>query len=217
MSAATLTMRAILRHAPVIPVITLQDAAHSVPLAAALAAGGLPVIEVTLRTPAGLAAIRAMRDAVPGAIVGAGTVVNAAQFEAAVAAGSQFVVSPGFSPRLAALAAKTGVPYLPGATTPTEIMAAMDAGLDTLKFFPAAQSGGANMLQALASPLAAVAFCPTGGITLANAGDYLSLPNVLCVGMSSLVTPPQLAAADWTAIRDAAAVAAGLRRKPGTA
>jgi 2-dehydro-3-deoxyphosphogluconate aldolase/(4S)-4-hydroxy-2-oxoglutarate aldolase len=215
MSGATLTMRAILRQAPAIPVVTLQDAAHAVPLAEALVAGGLPVIEVTLRTPAGLVAIRAMRDAVPGAIVGAGTVVNAAQFEAAVAAGSQFVVSPGFSPRLAAAAEKAGVPYLPGATTPTEIMAAMDAGLDTLKFFPAAQSGGAGMLQALASPLAAVAFCPTGGITLANAGDYLSLPNVLCVGMSSLVTPPQLAAGDWTAIRDAAAVAARLRRHPG--
>jgi 2-dehydro-3-deoxyphosphogluconate aldolase/(4S)-4-hydroxy-2-oxoglutarate aldolase len=215
MSGATLTMRAILRQAPAIPVVTLQDAAHAVPLAEALVAGGLPVIEVTLRTPAGLAAIRAMRDAVPGAIVGAGTVVNAAQFEAAVAAGSQFVVSPGFSTRLAAAAEKAGVPYLPGATTPTEIMAAMDAGLDTLKFFPAAQSGGAGMLQALASPLAAVAFCPTGGITLANAGDYLSLPNVLCVGMSSLVTPPQLAAGDWTAIRDAAAVAARLRRHPG--
>jgi len=212
MTGATLAMRAILRQAPVIPVITLQDAAHAVPLAAALVDGGLPVIEVTLRTPAGLTAIRAMRAAVPGAIVGAGTVVNAAQFEAAVAAGSQFVVSPGFSPRLAELAGKMAVPYLPGATTPTEIMAAMDVGLDTLKFFPAAQSGGANMLQALASPLAAVAFCPTGGISLANAGDYLSLPNVLCVGMSSLVTPPQLAAGDWTAIREAATVAAGLRR-----
>jgi 2-dehydro-3-deoxyphosphogluconate aldolase/(4S)-4-hydroxy-2-oxoglutarate aldolase len=193
-------------------VITLHDVAHAVPLATALVAGGLPVIEVTLRTPAGLAAIRAMRDAVPQAIVGAGTVVDPAQFEAAVAAGSQFVVSPGFSPRLVAVAGKAGVPYLPGATTPTEIIAAMDAGLDTLKFFPAAQSGGANMLQALASPLAAVAFCPTGGITLANAGDYLSLPNVLCVGMSSLVTPPLLAAGDWTAIRAAAAVAARLRR-----
>jgi 2-dehydro-3-deoxyphosphogluconate aldolase/(4S)-4-hydroxy-2-oxoglutarate aldolase len=215
MSGATLTMRAILRQAPVIPVITLDEVAHAVPLAAALVAGGLPVIEVTLRTPAGLAAIRAMRDAVPAAIVGAGTVVNAAQFEAAVAAGSQFIVSPGFSPRLAAAAAQQGVPYLPGATTPTEIMAAMDAGLDTLKFFPAAQSGGANMLRALASPLAAVAFCPTGGITLANVGDYLSLPNVLCVGMSALVTPAQLAAGDWTAIRDAAAVAASLRRHSG--
>lgn len=215
MSDATPNMRAILRRAPVIPVITLRDAAHAVPLATALVAGGLPVIEVTLRTPAGLAAIRAVRDAVPEAIVGAGTVVNAAQFEAAVAAGSQFIVSPGFSPRLAAIAQETGVPYLPGATTPTEIMAALDAGLDTLKFFPAAQSGGANMLQALASPLPAVSFCPTGGITLANANDYLSLPNVLCVGMSSLITAPQLAAGDWAAIREAAALAAGLRRHAG--
>jgi 2-dehydro-3-deoxyphosphogluconate aldolase / (4S)-4-hydroxy-2-oxoglutarate aldolase len=212
MSEATSNMRAILRLAPVIPVITLDDAAHAVPLAQALVAGGLPVIEVTLRTHAGLAAIRAMRDAVPQAVVGAGTVVNTAQFEAAVAAGSQFVVSPGFSPRLAAAAVQLGAPYLPGATTPTEIIAAMDAGLDTLKFFPAAQSGGTDMLRALASPLAAVNFCPTGGITLANAADYLSLPNVLCVGMSSLVTQPLLAAGDWTAIRDAAAVAARLHR-----
>jgi 2-dehydro-3-deoxyphosphogluconate aldolase/(4S)-4-hydroxy-2-oxoglutarate aldolase len=215
MSEPGLSIRAILRRAPVIPVITLHDAAHAVPLAGALVAGGLPVIEVTLRTPAGLAAIRAMRDAVPGAIVGAGTVVNVAQFDAAVAAGSQFVVSPGFSARLCAAAGHQGVPYLPGATTPTEIMAAMDAGLDTLKFFPAAQSGGANMLQALSSPLAAVAFCPTGGISLANANDYLSLPNVLCVGMSSLVTPAQLAAGDWAAIREAAVVAAGLPRHAG--
>lgn len=203
-------MRNLLQRAPVIPVLTIDDVAHAVPLAEALVAGGLTVLEVTLRTPAALDCIRAMRAAVSDAVVGAGTVTSAAQFAAAVQAGSQFVVSPGFSPRLADAAQEHGVPLLPGATTPTEIMAALEAGIDTLKFFPAAQSGGAAMLRALAAPLPAVAFCPTGGITLANARDYLSLPNVLCVGMSSIVTRDWLAAGDWAAIRSAAAEAAGL-------
>jgi 2-dehydro-3-deoxyphosphogluconate aldolase/(4S)-4-hydroxy-2-oxoglutarate aldolase len=203
-------VRNLLQRAPVIPVLTIDDVAHAVPLAEALVAGGLTVLEVTLRTPAALDSIRAMRAAVPDAVVGAGTVTSAAQFAAAVQAGSQFVVAPGFSPRLVAAAQAHGVPLLPGATTPTEILAALEAGIDTLKFFPAAQSGGAAMLKALAAPLPAVAFCPTGGITLANARDYLSLPNVLCVGMSSIVTRDWLAAGDWAAIRSAAAEAAGL-------
>jgi 2-dehydro-3-deoxyphosphogluconate aldolase/(4S)-4-hydroxy-2-oxoglutarate aldolase len=203
-------VRNLLQRAPVIPVLTIDDVAHAVPLAEALVAGGLTVLEVTLRTPVALDSIRAMRAAVPDAVVGAGTVTSAAQFAAAVQAGSQFVVSPGFSLRLVAAAQEHGVPLLPGATTPTEILAALEAGIDTLKFFPAAQSGGAAMLKALAAPLPAVAFCPTGGITLANARDYLSLPNVLCVGMSSIVTRDWLAAGDWVAIRRAAAEAAGL-------
>jgi len=203
-------LRKLLQRAPVIPVLTIEDVAHAVPLAEALVAGGLAVIEVTLRTPAALDSIRAMRAAVPGAVIGAGTVVNAAQFAAAAAAGSQFVVSPGFSPCLVAAAKDHGIPLLPGATTPTEIMAALDAGIDTLKFFPAAQSGGAAMLKALAAPLPSVAFCPTGGITFANAPDYLALPNVLCVGMSSIVTKAWLDAADWAAIRNAATMAAQL-------
>jgi 2-dehydro-3-deoxyphosphogluconate aldolase / (4S)-4-hydroxy-2-oxoglutarate aldolase len=205
-----LTMRHLLQRAPVIPVLTIDDVAHAVPLAEALVAGGLSVLEVTLRTPAALDSIRAMRSAVPNAVVGAGTVTNTAQFAAAAQAGGQFIVSPGLSPRLVDAARDYGIPLLPGATTPTEIMAALDAGIDTLKFFPAAQSGGAAMLRALAAPLPAVAFCPTGGITLANACDYLSLPNVLCVGMSSIVTKEWLAAGDWTAIRNAASEAAKL-------
>lgn len=203
-------MRNLLQRAPVIPVLTIDDLAHAVPLAEALVAGGLTVLEVTLRTPAALDSIRAMRAAVPDAVVGAGTVINVAQFVAAVQAGSQFIVSPGFSSHLVDAAKDHGIPLLPGATTPTEIMAALDAGIDTLKFFPAAQSGGAALLKALAAPLPTVAFCPTGGITLANASDYLSLPNVLCVGMSSIVTKAWLAAGDWAAIRNAASEAAQL-------
>jgi 2-dehydro-3-deoxyphosphogluconate aldolase/(4S)-4-hydroxy-2-oxoglutarate aldolase len=204
-------MRELLQRSPVIPVLTIEDVAHAVPLAQALVAGGLPVLEVTLRTPAALASIRAMRAAVPAAVVGAGSVINSAQYAAAVEAGSQFVVSPGCSPALIAASKSHGVPLLPGATTPTEIIAALDAGIDTLKFFPAAQSGGAAMLKALSAPLPQVAFCPTGGITMANARDYLALPNVLCVGMSSIVTKEWLASGNWDAIRDAAAAAAALR------
>jgi len=204
-------MRDLLQRAPVIPVLTVDDVEHAVPLAQALVAGGLTVLEVTLRTPAALASIRAMRGAVPGAVVGAGTVINAAQYAAAVEAGSQFVVAPGCSPGLIAASRAHGVPLLPGATTPTEIIAALDAGIDTLKFFPAAQSGGAALLKALSAPLPQVAFCPTGGITLANAREYLALPNVLCVGMSSVVTKEWLASGDYAAIRAAAAAAAALR------
>ena len=205
-------MRNLLLRSPVIPVLTIDNVAHAVPLAEALVAGGLTVLEVTLRTHAALECIKAMRAAVPGAVVGAGTVVNAAQFDAAVEAGSQFVVSPGSSPALIAASKKYGVQLLPGATTPTDIIAALDAGIDTLKFFPAAQSGGAAMLRALAAPFPQVAFCPTGGITLANVADYLALPNVLCVGMSSIVTRDALAAGDWAGISGAAAQAAELRR-----
>lgn len=204
-------MRTLLTRSPVIPVLTLDDVAHAVPLAQALVAGGLTVLEVTLRTAAGLAGIRAMREAVPDAIVGAGTVLNAAQYAEAVAAGSQFVVAPGCTPALIEAARRHGVPLLPGATTPTEVMLALDAGIDTLKFFPAAQSGGAALLKALAAPLPQVAFCPTGGITLANAHEYLALPNVLCVGMTSIVTQDNLASGNWDAIRESAATAAALR------
>lgn len=204
-------MRQLLQQVPVIPVLVIEDVAHAVPLAHALVAGGLKVLEVTLRTPAALASIRALRDAVPEAIVGAGTVINADQYAAAVDAGSQFVVSPGCSPALLAASRRHGVPLLPGATTPTEIIAALDAGIDTLKFFPAAQSGGAAMLQALSSPLPQVAFCPTGGISMANAAEYLALPNVLCVGMSSLVTKEWLAQGNYSAIHAAAVAAAALR------
>lgn len=206
-------MREILGRAPVIPVLTLTDVAQAVPVAEALVAAGLPVLEVTLRTPAGLACIAAMRRAVPNAIVGAGTVLDAAQLRTAADAGSQFIVSPGFSVALAAAARHAEVPLLPGAATPTEVMAALAEGLETLKFFPAQQAGGVALLGALAAPFAQVRFCPTGGITLANARDYLALPNVLCVGMSSLVTPGRLASEDWEGIRAQATEAASLRSR----
>jgi 2-dehydro-3-deoxyphosphogluconate aldolase/(4S)-4-hydroxy-2-oxoglutarate aldolase len=204
-------MRDILRRAPVIPVLTIGDATLAAPLARALVAGGLTVLEVTLRTPAALASIRAIRDAVPEAVVGAGTVLNPSQFEQAAQAGSQFVVSPGFTPSLAAAARHHGVPLLPGAVTPTEVLAALDAGMDTLKFFPAQQAGGTAMLKAFAAPMPGVGFCPTGGITLANAREYLSLPNVLCVGMSSIVSANDLAAGNWAAITAAARQTSALR------
>lgn len=212
-----LRIREILTRAPVIPVLTITDAEAAVPLARALIAGGLPVLEVTLRSNAALAAIAAIRAEVPQAIVGAGTVIDAAQLTAALTAGSQFVVSPGFSAALCAEGARQGAAMLPGVATPTELMAALAAGLDTLKFFPAAQAGGVGMLKALAAPFPGVRFCPTGGIDLHSAADYLALPNVLCVGMSSLAPQAALAARDYAAVTALARQAAGLRpaRAPG--
>ncbi len=208
----TLSIRDVLARAPVIPVLTVHDVATAVPLARALVDGGLPVLEVTLRTGAALAAIAAMRAEVAGAIVGAGTVLDAVQLEAALAAGSQFIVSPGFSAALCVEGARRGATMLPGVATPSELMAALEAGLDTLKFFPAAQAGGVAMLKALAAPFASVRFCPTGGIDLETAADYLALPNVLCVGMSSIAPPELLAAGDYAAITALARRAAALRR-----
>jgi 2-dehydro-3-deoxyphosphogluconate aldolase / (4S)-4-hydroxy-2-oxoglutarate aldolase len=210
-------IREVLARAPVIPVLTISDAATAVPIARALVAGGLSVLEVTLRSGTALAAIAAIRAEVPDAIVGAGTVIDAGQIAAALAAGSQFIVSPGFSAALCADAARLGAAMLPGVATPTELMAALAAGLDTLKFFPAAQAGGVGMLKALAAPFPTVRFCPTGGIDVHTAGDYLSLPNVLCVGMSSLTPPSAVAAGDYAAITVLARRAAGLRpgRDPG--
>jgi len=210
-------IREILALAPVIPVLTITDAEAAVPLARALLAGGLPVLEVTLRSNAALAAIAAIRAELPHAIVGAGTVIDVDQLAAALKAGSQFIVSPGFSAALCAEGARQGAAMLPGVATPTELMAALAAGLDTLKFFPAAQAGGAGMLRALAAPFPAVRFCPTGGIDVHSAAEYLALPNVLCVGMSSLAPPAAIAAGDYAAVTALARQAAGLRpgRAPG--
>lgn len=205
-----LTIESLLRMAPVIPVIVIEDARHAVPLAEALVAGGLRVLEVTLRTPAALDAIRAMTD-VPGAIVGAGTVLDRAHLDAAVAAGAQFVVSPGFTDSLARAAEYARVPLLPGAVTPSEVMAARDAGYRWLKFFPANASGGVRALRTYASVFADVVFCPTGGITAQIAPDYLALPNVACVGGSWLTSVDVLRAADWAAVTQAAREAVALR------
>jgi len=210
MRLKTASIREILARAPVIPVLTVPEASEAAALAAALVAGGLPVLEVTLRSEQALGAITAMR-AVPGVIVGAGTVVTEVQFEAAVAAGSQFIVSPGFSSALADAATRLGVPFLPGVATPTELMAALAAGLDTLKFFPAAQAGGVPMLKALAAPFPGARFCPTGGISMTNAGEYLALPNVVCVGMSSVAPAEAVAGRDYPTITELARQAAALR------
>ena len=197
---------------PVIPVIRLERAQDAAPLARALARGGLPAIEITLRTPAALEAIRAASAEVPEAIVGAGTVLDTAQYQQATQAGARFIVSPGLTSSLIAAAAESDVPLLPGAITPGEIMTARDAGYSLLKFFPAEQAGGAAFLKALSSPLAGIRFCPTGGIGAGNAGDYLSLPNVICVGGSWIAPDRMIEAGDWDGITRLAAEACKLAR-----
>ncbi len=173
----------IMQTAPVIPVLVIHDAAQARGLAEALVAGGLRVLEVTLRTPAALDAIREMKQ-VPGAIVGAGTVVNADQVRDVADAGAEFIVSPGLSEKLAGTVADSGIPWLPGVATAGDIMRGLDLGLDHFKFFPAETSGGVKALKALAAPFYQCRFCPTGGITAANAPDWLALDPVLCVGGS---------------------------------
>ena len=176
----------LMRLAPVIPVLVIEDLAHALPIAEALVAGGLPVLEVTLRTPCALDAIRAMK-AVPGAVVGAGTVLNPAQLDAALAAGSEFIVSPGLTPALGQAAVASGIPFLPGTANAADIMLGMDLGLSRFKFFPAEASGGIAALKAIAAPFGEARFCPTGGITLKSAPDWLALEAVLCVGGSWIV------------------------------
>lgn len=197
--------------APVIPVLVIDDAAVAPRLGQALVAGGLPVLEVTLRRPAALEAIRALAS-VAGARVGAGTVLTPEDAAAAQAAGAGFAVSPGLTPALAEACTRLGLPLLPGAITASEVMAAMALGYDMLKFFPAATSGGAAALAALSGPLPSVDFCPTGGITAANASDYLGLPNVPCVGGTWIAPPAALAAASWEEIEASAREAAALPR-----
>ncbi|MCP9222239.1 bifunctional 4-hydroxy-2-oxoglutarate aldolase/2-dehydro-3-deoxy-phosphogluconate aldolase [Erythrobacter sp. LQ02-29] len=194
--------------APVIPVIVIDDLDHAVPLAEALVEGGLPVLEVTLRTPAALDAIRAMKQ-VDGAIVGAGTVCNGEQLDAAVEAGSEFIVSPGLTEPLAKAAERAGVPFLPGIATAADIMRGLDLGLTHFKFFPAEAAGGLPVLKALAAPFHQCRFCPTGGITEQNAPDWLAFDPVLCVG-GSWVAPR--GAPDHAAIAASARAAKELNR-----
>lgn len=176
----------VMRLGSVIPVIVLGDAAQAEQLASRLVADGMVALEVTLRTSAALDAICAM-SAVPGAVVGAGTVLNEAQLDAAIASGAQFIVSPGLTDHLARAAIERGIPFLPGVATAADIMRGMDLGLDRFKFFPAVASGGIPALRALSAPFAAARFCPTGGITAANASDWLALPSVVCVGGSWMI------------------------------
>lgn len=195
---------------PVIPVLVLEDTSRAAPLAEALVAGGLPVLEVTLRTPSALRVVAEMAQ-VPGALTGAGTVLTAADAVAAKAAGAQFAVSPGATPALIRACAEIGLPLLPGAATASEVMALLEQGFRFAKFFPAAQAGGPAALKSLGAPLPAMRFCPTGGITPETAPDYLALPNVVCVGGSWIVPADLLAAGDYAGLRRIAARAAALR------
>ncbi|MDO7868369.1 bifunctional 4-hydroxy-2-oxoglutarate aldolase/2-dehydro-3-deoxy-phosphogluconate aldolase [Nocardioides jiangxiensis] len=197
----------LLDRVPVVPVVVVEDLAHAVPLARALARGGLPVVELTLRTPVALDAVRAIAEEVPEVLIGAGTIVEPKQAALAVEAGAGFLVSPGSTPPLLDAMNETGVPFLPGVATVSEVLAAYERGLTELKFFPAEAAGGAAYLKSIGGPLPQVRFCPTGGITPASAPDYLALPNVGCVGGSWLTPAAALAAADWDAIEDLARAA----------
>ena len=202
----------ILALAPVVPVVVVDSVAHAAPMAKALVAGGIRAIEVTLRTPAALDAIRAVAAEVEGAVVGVGTVLEGTQLEAARKAGARFAVSPGASPRLLDAADEHELPLLPGAATAGEAMTLLERGYRHLKFFPAVPAGGAKLLAAWASPLPQIRFCPTGGISLANAPDFLALPNVACVGGSWLTPRDKLETGDWSGIERLAREAASLRR-----
>ena len=201
----------IMRTSAVIPVIAIDDIAHAVPLAKALVAGGIRVLEVTLRTVHGLAAIRAMAEQVPGAIVGVGTLTQPEEFAAARDAGAVFGVSPGLTPALIAAAKSSGLPLLPGVMTPSEVMAAREAGFRQLKLFPAVPAGGVGMLNAIAGPLADVTFCPTGGISQQTAAQFLACKNVACVGGSWLTPKDALESGDWARITALALAASQLR------
>ncbi len=200
----------ILHQAPVMPVLVIHDLADAVPLAKALRDGGLPVLEVTLRTPQGLEAIRLIRNEVADVIVGVGTVTNTAELDAAIAAGSEFIVTPGHTRSLLRAGIESKVPFLPGVSTVSELMNCLEQGLDILKFFPAQAAGGAAALKAFAGPFPQASFCPTGGIGPGNIGDYLALPSVLSVGGSWVAPEPLLAEKNWSEITQCASVATAL-------
>jgi 2-dehydro-3-deoxyphosphogluconate aldolase/(4S)-4-hydroxy-2-oxoglutarate aldolase len=206
------TILDIMRVSPVIPVIAIDDPAHAVPLARALVAGGIRVLEVTLRTVHGLAAITAISEQVPDAIVGVGTLTLPEEFIAARDAGAVFGVSPGLTGTLIAAARSSGLPLLPGVMTPSEVMHAREAGFRQLKLFPAVPAGGVGMLNGIGGPLADVMFCPTGGISQDNAAQFLALKNVACVGGSWLTPKEALLAGDWAHITALAKAASALRR-----
>ncbi|WP_130434860.1 bifunctional 4-hydroxy-2-oxoglutarate aldolase/2-dehydro-3-deoxy-phosphogluconate aldolase [Rivibacter subsaxonicus] len=206
-----MNIRDLMHASPVMPVIVLDRVADAVPLARALVAGGIRVLEVTLRTAAALESVRAIRAEVPQALVGVGTVTTPAELDAAQAAGAVFGVSPGASPALLRAIAASGLPFLPGVMTPSDVIAAREAGFEALKLFPAAQAGGIGMLKALAGPFPGLVFCPTGGIDAGSAPDFLALPNVLCVGGSWLAPKALVEAGDWAGIERIARAAAALR------
>jgi 2-dehydro-3-deoxyphosphogluconate aldolase/(4S)-4-hydroxy-2-oxoglutarate aldolase len=198
--------------APVIPVIVLSDISHAVPLARALVAGGIRMLEVTLRTPVALACIERIARDVPDAVIGAGTVRSASDAQAAAMAGARFAVSPGYTHSIGKACHDLGLPLLPGVQTGGEILAAQEDGYSNLKFFPAMQAGGAAMLKAWQGPFGDVRFCPTGGVTAANAGELLALSNVVCVGGSWLTPADAVASGDWGRITELAKQATALPR-----
>jgi 2-dehydro-3-deoxyphosphogluconate aldolase/(4S)-4-hydroxy-2-oxoglutarate aldolase len=202
----------IMRTGPVIPVIVIEKLENAVPLARALVAGGVRVLEVTLRTKSGLAAIEAIAREVEGAIVGVGTITRPEDVALAQKAGAVFGVSPGLTPAVAAAARDSGLPLLPGVMTPSDVMAALAAGYTRLKLFPAQQAGGIGMLKAMGGPFPDVMFCPTGGVSAATAPDFLALPNVACVGGSWLTPADAIVAGDWARITELARQAVGLRK-----
>jgi 2-dehydro-3-deoxyphosphogluconate aldolase/(4S)-4-hydroxy-2-oxoglutarate aldolase len=206
-----MNIRNILHLAPVIPVITIDDVAMALPLAEALLEGGLPVLEITMRTPAALPAITAIRQRFPDAVVGAGTVIGKRSIDQACDAGAQFLVSPGSTETVLTVAAQHRVPLLPGASTASEVMRLLEHEITSMKFFPAEAAGGIAMLKSLAAPLPQALFCPTGGITPDKARAYLALPNVACVGGSWMLQPELLKARRWQDVRTLAREAASLR------
>lgn len=208
----TVEIAAIAALAPVIPVLTIERIADAVPLARALLRGGLPVLEITLRTAVAVDALKAIVDEVPDALVGAGTVLDAAQVEQVRKAGARFAVSPGSTPGLVAATSAAGLPFLPGAQTVAEAMALAEQGFQVLKFFPAEPAGGVGWLESVGAPLAGLRFCPTGGITADMAQAYLSLANVVCLGGSWVAPRAAVLAQDWTQIERLAAAASQLKR-----
>ena len=203
-TTATFTALQVMQDAPVIPVIVLNDVAHAVPLARALVAGGIRMLEVTLRTPQALACIERIAKEVPDTVVGAGTVRSASDAAAAAKAGARFAVSPGYTQTVGRACRDMGLPLLPGVATGSEIMMAQEDGFTELKFFPAMQAGGSALLKAWSGPFYDITFCPTGGLTLANAPEFLALPNVQCVGGSWLTPADAMANGDWQQIADLA-------------
>ena len=212
MNIPQLTALQVMQDAPVIPVIVLNDVAHAVPMARALVAGGIRMLEVTLRTPQALACMEAIAKEVPDAVVGAGTVRSAADAKAAANAGAKFAVSPGYTSALGQACRDVALSLLPGVATCSEIMMAQEDGYTELKFFPAMQAGGSAMLKAWAGPFFDVRFCPTGGVTPQNATEFLSLSNVACVGGSWLVPADALAKGDWARIEQLAREASQIKR-----
>lgn len=207
----TVSIQEVMTTSPVMPVMVINHLESAVPLAKALVDGGLKVLEITLRTPVALDAIRRIKAEVPGAIVGAGTIINVQTLRAAIEAGAEFIVSPGVTETLLDAALETSVPLLPGVITPSEVMRLLDRGITSMKFFPAEAAGGIPMLKSIGGPLPQVTFCPTGGVNPKNAPEYLALSNVACVGGSWMAPADLVDAGDWAEITRRAAVAAQLK------